>query len=467
MRYLTVCLICLIVTVSASVVSADALLVCPQATGNPAPALVFEQREGNTSDPFSLQILNYLNITGTSAGLQEAIDASVTEDFPTVSFSSQVLEADFTGDNITDLLVNVTAGYGAGFNTTFSLFSCSGDHFVYLDNWYSGGWGDGPVDIDFAVDINNNQRRDLAFRITTVEGQKLHESLYILEWDGSEFAPIFQLGPSYGSYRDITIFNLDDDPATMELNIGYFYAYEEETATAFIEYINIRPTASLYQWNGEDFDFLCRYFDDNPNMPLLILHSAETLRACGFYDRAELYYEQLWNTRSYDMRSWDDDEFYTYISPTMNYPESVEDRRAYAQEFERAYYEAFAGYRLLQIHLHYGRMSDAERFIHWLQSEFSPGQHGYVYAAMAFALWDNFQETGDLELACQEAEAAFNLAYQNGDNPEVDYYEETYNGTLFQFGFYFANGRNYGANPDNLFAVPEDIDGMVSTPICL
>jgi len=87
---------------------------------------------------------------------------------------------------------------------------------------------------------------------------------------------------------------------------------------------------------------------------------------------------------------------------------------------------------------------------------------------MAFALWDNYQETGDLQEACHAAENAFNLAYENGDNPRIDYYEDVYSdGTTFQYGFYFANGRHYGANPDNLFAVPEDIDGMVSTPICL
>lgn len=468
MRYFLLTLISLFLV--NPTIFADEELTCPQATGNSAPQLIFNDNNDDESSTeyFPNQILGYLNTTGSSVDLQEAIANSVNENSPLLWLKSSILEADFTGDMIPDILVEYTVSYGGGFNTTFSLYSCNEGEFVHLDDWFTDGWMNGedesPISIAYAVDLNNNQIRDIVIRIDTIEGMKYHEKIHILEWNGTELISIFNLGPSYGSYRDISIINLDDTPATLELNIGYFYAYEQETAMAFIEYSYTRPIAMLYQWDGT-FDFMCEYFDDEPKLNFPILHKAETLRACGFYDQAEIYYRQLWN---HQINTWETNGFFWDFSPDFTYPENVEDRTAYAQEFETAYYRAFAGYRLTQISLLNDEGWRAESYVNQLHDAYGKGQHGYAYVAMATALWENYKETENLEEACIAAENAFNLAYGNGDNPRIDYYEETYgDGTAYQFGFYFANGRHYAANPDNVFAVPEDIDGMVSTPICL
>jgi hypothetical protein len=88
--------------------------------------------------------------------------------------------------------------------------------------------------------------------------------------------------------------------------------------------------------------------------------------------------------------------------------------------------------------------------------DLEPGDHGYVYRAMGIALWEAYQQTEDLQAACEAATAAF----ESADDPGLIYDEP--------FTFYYGwNGHFYGANPDNLFEVPEDIAGMISTPVCL
>jgi hypothetical protein len=215
-----------------------------------------------------------------------------------------------------------------------------------------------------------------------------------------------------------------------------------------------------YYWDGDSFALSCEYFSDAPKQRLAILHSAETLRACAYYEQAANYYKQLWN-------KWDD-SILSWRGEPGDFAGFPSDQNEDELDTEAVYYRAFAGYRLVQIYLVLDEPWYADDYVYWLQEDYHPGQHGYSYAAMAFALWETYQETGDLKPACVAAETAFNRANETGDNPHIDYYEETYgDGSTYQFGFYFANGRHYGANPDNVFAVPTDIDGMVSTPICL
>ncbi len=216
----------------------------------------------------------------------------------------------------------------------------------------------------------------------------------------------------------------------------------------------------LYRWNGGEFGLLCQHFSDDPVTRLEVLQSAETLRGCGFYQQAMQYYTMLWQNKA--VEAWDD-------LPSIIYPESMEqaEHRAYAAALEEDYLRAFAGYRMVQLYIQGNYMWNAERVTTHLNEDYPPGVHGYIYTSMATALWNNYQETQDLNQACEAAESAFEAAGDNGDDPGIAYYEEDDGmGVVIHYGFYFSNGTRKGSDPDNVFAVPEDIDSIISIPIC-
>jgi hypothetical protein len=121
-------------------------------------------------------------------------------------------------------------------------------------------------------------------------------------------------------------------------------------------------------------------------------------------------------------------------------------------------------FRLVQMGLSAGNQESAEYMLKTLVGEYPPGTHGHRYAAMASAYWDEYQRDGNLDAAC----SVLAFAFKNADDPKIEYYEdELDDGTVIHYGFYFYSGHRYSADPDNVFDVPDDIDGMVKIPICL
>jgi hypothetical protein len=452
----------------ASPVLAQEQFTCGEPTGSPAPAFAFVESDNPDADleRFNTVISDYLNATRTTSDLQAAIVSRNMGDFPATA--AEVIQADITADGVTDVLVHVTVSYGAGFSEYLSLFTCADENFALLDTVTGGGWGgdlpdESPASIVFVGDMNANQRPEVINHRTTIEGQKYHDSLYIYEWDGAALARIFSTGPNYGAYRHVTTVDLDDDPATLELLVGYYYGYGEEVATAWIEVFHTRAIDMRYDWNGQTLSLVCRYFTDQPDTLFETLHSAEAYRACGYVDEALADYERLFTDDS--LQSWAEVEWGSL--PWIIFPESVEDQTAYAANLERSYLRAFAGYRIAQLALARGDDEAAEAAVNQLQADYAPREHGYAYLAMAAALWDTYQKTRQLEDACAAAEGAFQAAYENGDDPAIEHYEETVNDEIIHYGFYFYSGFRYSPDPDNLFAVPEDIDGMLDIPVCL
>ncbi len=434
---------------------------CVEPTDFPAPVIVFDRPEGRTDDVKILddQIVTYLNFTHSTRGLEDALAPSGTLMF------AQVIESDITNDGFEDVLVNVTVNYGATFTTYIGLFTCQDAHFSHLDTFTTGGWSgadqESPAHLLYVVDIGNNQRPEIVLELDTIEGQKYHETLEMLEWNGEKLAVTFTIGPYYGAFSDVRLLNLDENLTTLELIVGYTYAYEEETASAFIEYSHVRPIDMVYTWEGTPpkLTLQCRYFTDEPTSLFDTLHSAEAYYACGHFNEAKTYYGNLYNSER--LTAWAEGNWQT---PWLIYAESIADKDAYAAELERAYLRAFAGYRFVQIYQSEQDIASLESMVGSLEREYPPGTHGHIYAAMARAYWDAYQLAGQ-DAACAAAETAF---VTDRDDPKIDYYEDKLDdGSVIHYGFYFYSGHRYSSDPDNLFDVPDDIDGMVKIPICL
>jgi hypothetical protein len=443
--------------------SAPSTAPCGVPSGAALPEIVFPY-EGDEAEYFSTRIMDYLNARGSTEGLEAALESSATDDIP--SIAATTLTAELTGDATADVFVMVDWSWGSGFGLLLNLYTCAENRFVHLDTTryetVSPTSSDaGAPTLVLAADLNANDIPDILIRKPTVEGMKGHDTLAIYEWDGQTLTRTTSIGPNYGSYRHVRFESLDADPSTLEINVGYFYAYEQETAMAFIEYNITRPINMLYRWNGRGWQQICRHFDDEPTLRYQVLHSAETLRACGFYDKAAVFYEQLWLDR--DLEGWSGSSW-----PGVVFPQGVAEAEQadYLTTLERDYLRAFAGYRLMQIAVLMDNPHAVEHHLERLTAEYPLGTHGHAYAVMARALWDHYQQSQNLSESCGEAERAFEQSHSSAD-PGIEYVEEPMGDQTFEYGFYFANGRRYSSNPDNVFNVPDEIDGMIQIPICL
>ena len=135
----------------------------------------------------------------------------------------------------------------------------------------------------------------------------------------------------------------------------------------------------------------------------------------------------------------------------------------YASGLERDYLRAFAGYRLAQLALSHQMPEEAQTILERLQKNYKSGDNGYIYTAMTAALLESYKTTEDLDLACQAAAETFDDIRASNKDPGIEYLDDP----IIETSFYFTSMRHYGSNPDNLFAVPDEIDSMVSIPICL
>jgi hypothetical protein len=442
-------------------VLAQAQAACTLAE-TPAPAIHYNMdTDGleNVDALFQSQILAFLNSGAALEDLAPAIESAA--EYPEIF--SQTVQADFTADNQADILVLLSLSWGAGVDVYLMLFSCNNAQYRHLTTYSTGGWdAQIPARIMYTIDLNNNQLRDIMLEVTRTEGDRPFQGLYILEWNSDALESIFTIGPDYGEYAGVEILLNPVQLSSPDIAVLDFFAYEEATAMSYVEIDFVRPITLLYRWGNGSYGLVCRHFRDETNSYFTILHSAETFRACGNMRDAKRNYQRLMLEDS-TLQVWRENWYSDFIS----YPDDIqssEEREHYTLELEQSYYAAFAAWRLTQIAVLEGDEWAVEQRLDWLREHYSRGQAGYAYAAMASAFWDSWEDHADRWVACRAASLAYDAAFATGDDPGIVYLDDS---SEYHFGFYFYNGRAYAADPDNLFAVPETIDGMVSTPICL
>lgn len=450
---------------------------CGSGSGQPAPVLTASEEADPThfAEHFNTSILDYLNTTGSSDGLEAALIATTGQAANTVPATyAQVLQSDITGDSSDDVLVNLAINYGAGFNSVLSLFGYVDATYTLLGSVSGSDWTasstESPTRVLYAVDINNNQRREIFLKTEYLLGQKYGEGLTIYEWDGSVLKSMFSYGPDLGGLSHIRLEDKDSDPATLEFTIGDVYGYGESVAMAVIEITHWRPIDVEFQWDGNAYQHDCIIFSDQPGTLYEMLHSAEALARCGRYDEAVADYQLLIEG---DLLAWaeiDDGPPWSAL-PFLIYPETVSDKKAYAAELEQAYLSAFATYRIAQLALLKGDEEGARNGLQFAKLDSRPGSQvgspGYEYFSAATTLVESYHETQNMKQACAAAQVTFNEVRANGDDPGITYYADTFDGQTMPYPFYRSSDIVYSPNPDNLFDVPQDISDVVSIPFCL
>ena len=449
---------------------ASAHEVCGKTSESIKPQIIYEEnvKYDDPVESLNVQILNYLNGVGSSNGLEDAIE-SATGAVPIIT--AQVIDADFAGGGKQDILTHINVQFPNSSDEILSLFTCTNKNYTLLDSLDNSVWSDirdDPAAIVAAVDLNHNARQDIITRQPFIDGMKGSESLAIYEWNGNSLAPVFRFDPNHPQrFGQITVGDRDKDPSTLELTAQTRYIYEADTALSPVEYSFIRPIEMIYAWDGSGYALQCKYFTDDPTIRLTVLHSAETQLSCGFYDAAIGYYRKLLDDTNLDAEEIQQGILpLNFYVPSLLYPGSIdsfEKRAQYALDLERSYLRAFAGYRLIQLALNKQESKDAQSLLERLRQDYKPGDHGYIYTAMAITLSENYEKTGNLELACEAAKEKFHAIKANHEDPGLTYPPDEH----VTYGFYFTSGRFYGSEPDNLFDVPDSIRSMIQIPFCL
>ncbi|MCI0713257.1 MAG: hypothetical protein L0154_24080 [Chloroflexi bacterium] len=426
--------------------------------GNPSD-INFDIDEGGNLDinGFHEQVIAFLDNSENSYALVSYF-ASLNLNTSDIKHA-QVIVADVTGNGVLDVLTIIHAPLlPTPRGIVISLFTCDDGYQLASTEIIDTPEGM-HVEVPNAIDLNNNGRTDILLRYNEVIGMKYHETVYLLEWDGAALDVTWGAGPVYGGHGDIRLNNLDEDPATLEFTVPYYYAYESGTATSFNQFSFVRDIETVYTWQNNSWQAGCTHFSDDEELgySFTILHSAEVWRACGEFDEAGGLYFQLW---SGGLPLLPD---YWGTMPPIVYSDDLpsEERLDYAATIAGRYLSAFAGYRLIQLDIHGGNLEDAEDRMTGLVNLFPAGQHGYLYVAMAQKLLDEVRNGATLDHACFAAEQTFQQVRDSDDDPGIDYVEDA------PGGFYWYSGFDHGSNPDNLFAVPPNLEDMITIPICL
>lgn len=410
-------------------------------------------------DNFSQAVSDYVVSHGSVDMLAGTLDTLAADELSDYLLAPSVHDADFTGDGVSDVLIRYGWSYGGGYDGVIMLFNCTGEGYILADTVTYNALNIGEfLPFDALLDLNNNQRREIVFRFYTISGQKAFGNVHIYEWNGTELARTFSMGPDYGGYG-IRLENTDDDPTTIELMTLESFAYESGTAMAFVEYNFRRPLEKRYVWDSDSATYQhdCTYFADEPTQLHTALHSAELLRACGDYDAAGEFYRTILFTDGYGY-----EPFEYYMVRLRDMP--LEEQAETLNMLERRYMVSFSLYRLAQIALYRGELELADDFVSGgFVDDYDAGQYGHVYVAMAQAMVEAMRDDSSFSDACSIAETTYETTINTDADPGIPILDDP----GYFADFYFYSGHTYGADPDNLFAVPEDINHLILTPVCL
>jgi hypothetical protein len=320
-------------------------------------------------DMLTEAVTDYLNTADTTENLVEAIESADRE-----VITAQTTVVDVNNDSSQDIILMTVLWFGSGYNFQIAAYTCENATYRLLGDIRFGEFGDGAT-LELIADTNGNYLREIIVRSTSIP-RKYYESFDFYEWNGSEFALIFQTGWEYGGYGDFFFTNFDENPATLEIVVERTYSYGEATAEAYIELWLRRPVNVVYKWTGNTYEMFCEYFTDDPMVLYQALHSAEAYRHCGHYDEALYAYQRILGL------SYNDEPTLEATGGSFALdPEAMGEMDS--AEVERDYLTAFAYYRVIQIYLHRNDLWQAGSTLENLRSQFPVGKRGYRYTAMA------------------------------------------------------------------------------------
>ncbi len=368
--------------------------LCPEERAE-TPVIIAEHPGTSVIDKFEPQILNYLNLKGSSAGL-EATLSPLTLDLGGGTIwqaRAQVVNRDVTGNQTPDVLVYLLF-FEAGQYSEGALFIFQCENAGYVGGTVTALWGQvlsaaDPDGIRAVQDLNADGVPEIVVSNIQIAGTHSYfiREFRVLEWDGNGFVELFE--PAFegdaiaADTGDGVIQDMDGD-GTYELLLT------NAIGAAYFDLGAQRRRTDIWAWDGYAFSLQCVQHTA-PVYRFQAVHDGDNAFYCGDFESALAFYQQaIFDESLFGWSSgqlWPDSAYGGSPTPTPDLE-------------ERSRLSAYARYRIMLLHTVRDFMAEAEIVYDTLQELFPQGTPGFRYAELARIFWETYRQSGEIEAAC-------------------------------------------------------------------
>jgi hypothetical protein len=339
----------------------------PDDSSEPIPCPV--ERTGapefSSTDPLSAEepLLAYLNTGGSIPELRQQLTSAAMIPAAGGGFTQTTINP----DNLLDLVILLVDADSANLHPSGRLyvFNCTGDEYagVYAsppeEEWFN-------PQIHSIQDMNSSGSAEIIFSQTWCGAHTCFSDTQILGWQNDRLSNLLEGTTEDLPFPVFEILTKPDAPAQLIVSA---------TAMGSVGAGPFQPYQRHWEWNNSTERF--EPGDDillASNYRVHVLYAAEDLLIAGKHEEAISGYERVITDNT--LSEWAD------------------------PERERAILEAFAHLRILQAHLLSGDLQKA-RNVHAAFPDLSGEDPGQAFITAAGLFLDAFQETQDLDSACQ------------------------------------------------------------------
>ncbi|MEK6255969.1 MAG: hypothetical protein N2C13_01470 [Chloroflexota bacterium] len=333
--------------------------VCVQpASPEPLPLVAFEE--------YPNIFLEFINAGGPAASLQSNLEElNIANDAPTV------FEADLTGDKKNDLVVSFIEPDPQSFPPVGALliYICLGDKYTLAHIEYAGEILSAPRML-YVQDLNADGKVDVLYSSSTCGAHTCFEDTNILSWNGTDFDKRIDEGTQDLPFPNLQITDYDRDGIySIEMTSGGYGSvgagpqrdqtniWDYNPISAKWERSNIILGTSLYR--------------------IHLLHDADSAVRNQDYEVAIVLYREVINNP--ELLDWMD------------------------RDNEMLQLSAYAQFKLLVVYILQGNTSQAQIHFNEINALYLTNSPQRSYLDMAAVFLTAFHQSGDFEIACQEA----------------------------------------------------------------
>ncbi len=365
---------------------------CPAINPNVQLNISFDIFQDNGRDAINSKVLEFLNQGGSPQLVVRNVRSNKyfsTDFLP----EEHAIEADITGDGVSDLLIAPELYY--------SIFSCKNGSYKLLDSYMPAE----PHRIDFTAvkDTNNNGLPEIYIYINECMGWKCY-SLTVFEWNGTALkSMIFDWRNNectdLNEPFEVVLKDIDNDNIEELTLIGKIPPWPDE-----FSFPN-RDETRICKWSKEGFVFYQKKFSE-PKYRFQALQDADIAAAQGELNKALGLYQRTISDQNLEWWSLSR-RFHEYEKLAKGYfnfyPTPTPDPTLIPDPAEYPSLAAYAYYRIMLLYLALGQESEAASTYQTLQETFGTDSYATPYVEMAIAFWEAYQSTHKMYDGCATA----------------------------------------------------------------
>ncbi len=376
--------------------------LCPQAVPGVQPDLILPQQYDYAEYP--REALRNLAL-GASP---QAVAAAFNARSPDALMSEQL---DITGDGIEELLMYT--------QLSMYVIGCENGEYQLMGSYLDASANAlFPPDVVFVGDMNLNGLPEVV--VSYVAASVSNEVYDILEWNGEELIPLLRSGFGQQAYLNAphlkTLYWYNSIWGDGETSGAASHEIRDVDGNGTLELILMdqagpnnydswgrfgpwRKKQIVFTWDGVHFVYSAVEMAA-PDFRFQAVQDGDRQFLLGDYPRALAFYQDtIFNS---DLLSWSDAaRQYLWSLADARRDHSPMPELPPFNESEYQQLAAYARYRIVLHHLAQGWEQDAETVLNTFRSETPADSLGGPYLEMATLLWQSYQQSGTLAMACQ------------------------------------------------------------------